>query len=43
MLRIPPRFVGPDTSVACLSVLNPFGDESELGISPHALRSPARD
>lgn len=42
-LRIPPRFVGADTSVACLPVFNSFGDESELGVSTRALRSPSRD
>lgn len=39
LLRLSPRFVGAGTSVACLSVSDPFGVESELGIPP-PLRSP---
>lgn len=43
VLRISPPFVGADTSVACLFVFNPSGDESELGIFPLALGSSSRD
>lgn len=43
VLRIPPRFVGADTSVACLSVFNSFGGRVRTGdFSPRSAFSRQR-